>query len=236
MGRPEKPITSSGPVADLARALRDLRARARNPSYTRLSGLTNYSRAVLNEAAAGNRRPTWEVTVSFVQACGVDPADVRSLWERADHAQRVAMRAERFGNVSPMSRRKQAGRRAAAPDPWRATTPAGYIHQLRALRAWGGNPGVWEVDLAGRRAPGGRWLSSSSFYDALNERRSALPPLRLVQALVTACGGDVAQWTQAWQALSLAEFERANPAPAELSEETTVDATVHALRPSSNAG
>ena len=135
-----------------------------------------------------------------------------------------------------MSRRKPAGRRAAEPDPWKATTTAGYIHLLRALRAWGGNPGVQAVDLAGRPAAGGRWLSSSSFYDALSERRSALPPLRLVRALVTACGGDVAQWAQAWQALSLAEFEKANPAPAELSEETTADATVHALRPSGSAG
>ena len=29
-------------------------------------------------------------------------------------------------------------------------TMAGYIHLLRALRAWGGNPGLQAVDLAGR--------------------------------------------------------------------------------------
>lgn len=236
MGRPEKPIAGKGPVADLARALRELRARAGTPAYKRLSTRTNYSNAVLAAAAAGNRCPTWDVTRSLVQACDGDPAEVRPLWEQADLAERAARHAERLGNVSPMPRRKQAERRAAAPDPWKATTTAGYIHLLRALRAWGGNPGHQAVDLAGRSAAGGRWLSSSSFYDALSERRPTLPPLRLVQALVTACGGDIVQWTQAWQALSLAEFERANPAPAEMAEETTADATVHTLRQRGNAG
>jgi hypothetical protein len=236
VGRPEKAITSSGPVAGLARALRELRARAGSPPYTRLSEWVNYSSAVLAAAAAGDRCPTWDVTKTFIQACGGDPDDVRPLWEQADHAQREARHAERVGNVSVMSRRKQAGRRGTAPDPWKATTPAGYIHLLRALRAWGGNPGVREVDFVGRPSWGGRWLSSSSFYEALSERRPTLPPLKIVQALVEVCGSDVAQWTQAWQALSLAEFEKANPAPAELSEETAADATVHALRPRGNAG
>ena len=161
---------------------------------------------------------------------------MRPLWEEADRAERAARHAERLGNVSPMPRRKQAERRAAAPDPWKATTTAGYIHLLRALRAWGGNPGLRAVDLAGRTVGGIRWLSSSSFYDALSERRPTLPPLRIVQALVTACKGDIVQWTQAWQALSLAEWEKANPAPAELAEETAADATVHTLRQHGNAG
>jgi hypothetical protein len=51
-----------------------------------------------------------------------------------------------------------------------------------------------------------------------------------VQALVRACGADIAQWTQAWQVLSLAEFEKANPAPTELAAGSPVDATVHPLR------
>ena len=235
MGRPEKPITGDGPVADLARALRELRARAGNPPYKHLAGQANYSNAVLAAAAAGNRCPTWDVTRSLVQACGSDPAAVLPLWEAADRAERAARHAERLGTVSPMPRRKQPGR-AAAPDPWKATTPAAYIHQLRALRAWGGNPGRQAVDLAGRPPGGSRWLSSSTFYDALSERRPTLPPLKVVQALVTACGGDAAQWTQAWQALSLAEFEKANPAPAELADETTAGATVHTLRPHTNTG
>ena len=154
VGRPEKPIAGKGPVADLARALRELRARAGTPAYKRLSTRTNYSNAVLAAAAAGNRCPTWDVTRSLVQACDGDPADVRPLWEQADLAERAARHAERLGNVSPMPRRKQAERRAAAPDPWKATTTAGYIHLLRALRAWGGNPGHQAVDLAGRSAAG----------------------------------------------------------------------------------
>jgi hypothetical protein len=236
MGRPERPITGKGPVADLARALRNLRARAGNPPYKDLAWLANYSAAVLADAAGGTKCPTWEATWSLVQACGGDPADVRPLWEKADRDERAARHAKRLGNVSTIPRRKQAEHRAAAPDPWKATTTAGYIHLLRALRAWGGNPGCQEVDLAGRVAGGGRWLSSSSFYDALAERRTTLPPLRFVRALVTACKGDVVQWVQAWQALSLAEFEKANPAPAELAEETTADATVHPLTPRGTTG
>jgi hypothetical protein len=236
MGRPERPITGKGPVADLARALRDLRARVGNPPYKDLSELANYSAAVLADAAAGNKCPTWDATWSLVQACGGDPADVEPLWEKANRDERAARHAKRLGNVSPMPRRKQAEHRAAAPDPWKAATPAGFIHLLRALRAWGGNPGCQAVDLAGRSAGGGRWLSSSSFYDALSERRTTLPPLRIVRALVSASRGDVVQWTQTWQALSLAEFEKANPAPAELAEEITDDATVHPLRQRGTAG
>lgn len=235
MGRPEKAVAGTGPVAELALALRELRARAGGPSYKVLSGRASFSPAVLAAAAAGNRCPTLEVTEAFARACGARPESVRRLWEAADREERAARHAERLGNVSSMPYRRQAERRGAAPDPWKAVTTAGYIHLLGALRAWGGNPGPRAVDLAGRPPGGGRWLSSSSFYDALSERRRALPPLRFVEALAEACGGNVVQWSLAWRALSVAEFERAHPAPAGLAAEGA-DATVHVLRAGGGAG
>jgi DivIVA domain-containing protein len=97
------------------------------------------------------------------------------------------------------------------PDPWAACTPEEYVHQLRALRAWGGNPSVREV-YAHAPEPG-FYSSRSAFYDALSPRRTSLPPLKFVQMLVRACDADVEEWVSAWRALSLSEFEKANPSP-----------------------
>jgi hypothetical protein len=67
MARPEKAITSEGPVADLAIALRELRKRAGNPPYKCLAELASYSRAHLSDAARGNTCPAWEVVEAFAR-------------------------------------------------------------------------------------------------------------------------------------------------------------------------
>ncbi|MFI6600154.1 helix-turn-helix domain-containing protein [Nonomuraea sp. NPDC050536] len=189
MGRPENPITWDGPVAELARALRDLRQQAGRPTYRAMAATTLRGASVLAEAAAGRRCPTWAVTHDFVRACGQDPDTWRPLWERA---------------------RKPSGKRRPSPvtianpppepDPWRATTPREYVLHLRALRAWSGQRSFYEV----ARAAGGR-LAESTMYDALNPNRHHLPPLAIVRAIVTACGADVEQWVQAWQHLRMRE-------------------------------
>ena len=78
-----------------------------------------------------------------------------------------------------------------APDPWQARTAAGYVRQLRALRAWAGNPGVKDIARAGVELgllhdPGeSRWRGdlapSSTVYDALNPKRTTLPKLQIAQ-------------------------------------------------------
>ncbi len=230
MGRPENPITGNGPVADLARALREIRARAGNPPYRELAKEAHRGASVLAEAATGKRCPSWEVTRSFATACDMDAQALYPLWVAADSAARKAksrprrakLAAVRQFPVKPVRPASLDGPRPAedlrlkrtGPDPWKARTPTEYVWQLRALRAWGGSPGYKEVSAIGRRSTpeaGYRWLSTSTFYDAISPSRVTLPPLRIVRPLVQACDANVEEWTLAWKALSLREFEKANP-------------------------
>jgi len=102
------------------------------------------------------------------------------------------------------------------PDPWKASTAAQYVRQLRALRAWAGQPGHKESHkeigrLNGRRMP------SSTLYDALSGARTQLPPLGVVRDIVRACSSPDAyqDWIDAWRALRLRQFEQGNPDPEE---------------------
>ena len=230
MPRPENAINWGGPVADLARELRQIRARA-GMTYRMMESGSYCSHSVLAAAAAGNHCPTWKVTEAFVRACGEsDLAPWRGLWEKA---QATSRRSD--SRVSPPRRtapptppasmrpssRSATRRETPPPDPWRARTPTEYVRQLRALRAWAGKPGVQDIARGGveiglLRDPGApRWsgglLPSSTVYDALNPNRGTLPQLRIVKMIVHACGADVEVWTAAWQALAMIEFEAGNP-------------------------
>jgi hypothetical protein len=214
MPRPEKPITGDGPVPDLARALRAARVQAGTPSYKELEPVALCSASVLAEAATGQRCPTWHVTKSFGDACGADLKALKSLWLKANRSDQAGRRAARrsqspgLATVRRLPRTSASSdppsmdpRAARGPDPWAARTPREYVHQLRALRAWGGNPGVREVYAY---APAPRFYSSrSTFYAALSPKRTSLPPLAFVEMLAQACDADVKEWVAAWRVLSL---------------------------------
>jgi hypothetical protein len=217
MGRPEKPITWDGPVADLARRLRHLRDNAGRPTYQSLAQAGHYSATVLADAAAGKNCPTWDVAKAFAEACGAAAAaELHPLWARADAAARrghAATRSRRAlvrAAAGPEPRRPDVRVTAAGePHPREAADAAQYVRQLRALRAWAGDPGHKEI---GRRA--GRSLPSSTLYDALSLTRTTLPPLDVAQAIAAACAsrGAAAEWTNAWRAIRLREFDRDYPA------------------------
>ncbi|MER7763445.1 hypothetical protein [Streptomyces sp. NPDC097619] len=88
MGRQEKPLDpASGPAAELAIALRELRRSAGGPTYAvmaRRSG--TYSVATLSRAAAGEQLPTLPVVLAYASACGGDPREWRDRWQRAADA------------------------------------------------------------------------------------------------------------------------------------------------------
>jgi hypothetical protein len=92
---------------------------------------------------------------------------------------------------------------------------------LRALRAWGGRPGLREIRQAA--LPGERWrhTSTSSLGDALSLKRTKLPSLGLVLAIVRTCGAEnEAEWRYAWGALSLLEQAATDsPSPPEAGPE-----------------
>lgn len=91
MARPEKPITTTGPVADLARALRTLRRAGGSPTYRQMAEKAHFAASVLSQAANGHHVPSWDVTVAYVKYFGAHPAQYRALWEAAaEHTPRRA--------------------------------------------------------------------------------------------------------------------------------------------------
>jgi hypothetical protein len=208
-------------VAELARELRAARERAGTPAYRELAKKAHRSASVLADAASGRRCPTWEVTKSFLSACGADSEALQALWTEADEsdrARRLAPRRPPQPKLATVRRlhRQPSGRPPSAdprlargPNPWDAGTPAEYVHQLRALRAWAGQPGFSEFKHG--RYSGTIYVGRSAVYDALSPKRTRLPRLELVRVIVDACGADVEEWVSAWRALRLREFEKANP-------------------------
>ncbi len=86
------------------------------------------------------------------------------------------------------------------PDPLDARTPAELVRALVRLRQWAGRPAF--RDMARRCEP---HVAYTTMYTALTS--DALPSLRVVLAIVSACGADDLKpaFTTAWRMLELAE-------------------------------
>jgi hypothetical protein len=138
-GRPERPVDpAQGPLQSFAHELRELRRRAGNPSYRTLADRTHYSRTAISDAARGERLPTVDVTLAFVEACRGDPDEWRARWHLC--RQQITRSSEAVptdGLTGPAMAGDEAGmpavngagrRRAAAPRPGKTrlrTRPAG---------------------------------------------------------------------------------------------------------------
>lgn len=110
MPRAERDISASvTAVAEFAQGLRDLRLQAGNPSYRALAGRTHFAPSTLSIAASGNRLPSLQVTLAYVEACRGDEAIWYQRWvetSRSINNQEVPARSE-----------------AIAEDHWRRTRP-----------------------------------------------------------------------------------------------------------------
>lgn len=81
MARRPRPVDpDEGPLQAFAYDLRQLREKAGSPTYRVLAGKAGYSPATLSEAARGQRRPSLDVTMAYVGACGGDPDEWRLRW------------------------------------------------------------------------------------------------------------------------------------------------------------
>jgi len=85
MGRRQIPITGNGPVAELARALRNLRESA-GLTLRELATQVGYAPSTLASAERGRIPPSWPVTDAFVSGCGAVAAKWRPLWTAAASA------------------------------------------------------------------------------------------------------------------------------------------------------
>lgn len=64
--------------------LAQVRLDAGTPSFREMAKRSGaISHATLHDALQGARMPSWETTVEFAKACGVDPQELREDWERA---------------------------------------------------------------------------------------------------------------------------------------------------------
>lgn len=110
MGRPEAPLDSDGsPLRELAVELRGLRQRA-GLTYKQLAKITMYGSSTLQEAAAGRRLPTLDVTIAIVAACGGDVTAWREYWTQ--------VRTAVSGGTPPQAP-------TAVSPPWRSPAAAG---------------------------------------------------------------------------------------------------------------
>jgi NB-ARC domain len=120
MGRPERPLDGTGPIAEFAHDLRELRNRAGNPSYRELARTALYVPSVLSSAASGHRLPTLAVTLAFVGACGGNQAVWEQRWREI--ATRAGVVESRNGQAPPVS---------LPPDP-----PAEAVARPARPRTW----------------------------------------------------------------------------------------------------
>ncbi|HZP53495.1 helix-turn-helix transcriptional regulator, partial [Actinocrinis sp.] len=100
MGRTPRLLNpDDGPLQAFAHDLRMLREKAGNPTYRALAKTAGFSASTLGEAAGGVRRPSLDVTLAFVGACGGDVEAWQERWYQLDR-QLTAEQLEQAGQGS----------------------------------------------------------------------------------------------------------------------------------------
>ncbi|WDZ86002.1 helix-turn-helix domain-containing protein [Micromonospora cathayae] len=75
---------TAGPLQAFAYDLRKLRTEAGGPTYRSMARAAGYSASTLSEAAGGLHRPSLDVVLAYVGACGGDVEVWRARWHRLD--------------------------------------------------------------------------------------------------------------------------------------------------------
>ena len=128
MARLPRPVDpDEGPLQAFAYDLRKLRDKAGTPTYRILARKAGYSPATLSEAARGQRRPSLDVTLAYVGACGGDPDEWRLRWhELAATQTETSTRTAAAAHSEPADPVKAAAPDEPAPRPspsrWRRWT------------------------------------------------------------------------------------------------------------------
>jgi hypothetical protein len=224
MPRPERPIDpGSGPLAEFALGLRELRQRAGKITYRQLHRSSGRTASALSEAASGNRLPTLQITMAYVRACGGNLQEWERRWQetktavttRAAPARQQKLTTERRKYLARASLMTTAPDGSAAPaadsapprrpDPRVIHTIPHLISELNRLRIWHGNPSLRDLARDSEHAFG-----PSTLGEALN-RQDRLPSFSLLTAFVTTCGEPselVEQWQNAWRQIALANTKQ----------------------------
>ena len=131
-GRPQRPLDdATGPVRDLAAALRALRASAGNPPYRTMAITAHFSPATLARAAAGHRLPSRDVVIAYAVACGGEREEWEQRWRAcAEQLTRVHAdsppadpKPDHRSDAQPTVRQRAMPLKDGAPAPASTTTP-----------------------------------------------------------------------------------------------------------------
>lgn len=183
------PALHASPYADFATRLRELRLGS-GQSYRVLSRNTGYSQSTLAAATAGNRLPSEDVMLAFVQSCGGDVGEWRARWKQARH--------------EALGQREDPASATPAPEPPEpsdlalVTTPADLTTTLNRLWTASGRPSIRRL-----QASSGGALRRTTIHDVLTGVR-VKPEWNTVWELVrvlhgTARSPDKAAWQAAWK-------------------------------------
>jgi hypothetical protein len=120
---------ATGPLQSFAYELRKVRIEAGNPTYRALAKIAGYSATTLSEAAGGLRRPSLDVVLAYVGACGGDVEAWRSRWDELDL--RLTGAAEDDPGTLPSQDVPEPGN----PRRWRVAVPVASAVALLAVAA-----------------------------------------------------------------------------------------------------
>ncbi|MDT0307308.1 helix-turn-helix transcriptional regulator [Streptomyces sp. DSM 44917] len=185
MGRPEKPLPSTG------RALRELAAwlrahrREAELTYAKLSRVVGYHPTTLQRAASGTSVPRIEVVEAYARACGGNVDQARRLWRMA----RYEATAGRLGT------KEDAYYRPSRPELIRDM--ADLLPAMVDLYERAGAPPLRAME---QRAGGHGELPHSTVHRILHGK--AVPTRQQFIAFIEACGiiagKDRVAWLRAW--------------------------------------
>jgi len=236
MGRKLNPIEDDGPIGGFAQRLRDRRHQAGEPTFRAMAAVSSCSHAVLAEACAGKKLPTWEVTEAFVRALRADDElpswrkDWRQVQQAVGRLRRKLGQADvvvpthsdtglpiREGRLRPVQP-DLADPAASMPRPETAQTFDDLLYQARVLKIAVGNPSLRQLKAQLRKLE--EYIGVSTLGDLLSGRRP--PSHELFRTVI--CGllayGDVKNrkpaetwfslqvWLEAW---TRAEYNRTRP-------------------------
>ncbi|WP_406356321.1 helix-turn-helix domain-containing protein [Streptomyces sp. NBC_00658] len=180
MGRPQKPITASPALAELAQWLRNQRS-AHHLTYRQMAHLSGIHATTLQRAAAGTSVPRLAVVESYARTCQADLVVAHRLW-----------RAARYEAC-------QKGQRGSAQltlRPELVRDFADLVLMMRELHLRAGAPSLRTLQ---HNAGSHGELPRSTLHRILSGR--VLPSHDHLVAFAKGCGvsrGTLRAWQQAW--------------------------------------
>jgi predicted nucleotide-binding protein len=181
----------SDPVADLAAALRALRAQAGVPSLRTIAKRAGtISHTTVADALAGTRVPSWDVVSAFVRACEGDEDQIRRKWLAARNAEIASADGDAEFVGRYLRQAASFGSLVDLPDPAAASRPRFedlYIPQHIVPMGGGHGAHLFELDDRMQRAVllGAPGTGKSTACRALMLRH-ARDPERRVPFLISA--------------------------------------------------